>query len=219
MMLPLLCEAWVTNPIFGLEHEKRRRRAVLARSQTSRHSRRRLLTPAPICIHRLTAPLVGNVLPRTHGMNHTTFSFILSSAMLALLSGCAGFMPPAQVPMVVAPAWQAPLPHQGSVNALSDWWQRQGDALLDACHKRARPIIMTTLAMGAGMLPIAVGWGAADASFRSPMAVAVIGGLMTSTVLSLLVIPAVFTVVDDFGNWVKRLVFRNGAEIDGSPFK
>ncbi|MBP9906053.1 MAG: efflux RND transporter permease subunit [Rhodoferax sp.] len=85
------------------------------------------------------------------------------------------------------------------------------DALLDACHKRARPVIMTTLAMGAGMLPIAVGWGAADASFRSPMAVAVIGGLMTSTVLSLLVIPAVFTVVDDFGGWVRRLLGRSAA--------
>ncbi|HEY8906202.1 MAG TPA: efflux RND transporter permease subunit [Rhodoferax sp.] len=84
------------------------------------------------------------------------------------------------------------------------------DALLDACHKRARPIIMTTLAMGAGMLPIAVGWGAADSSFRSPMAVAVIGGLMTSTVLSLLVIPAVFTLVDDFGDWVKRRFGRGG---------
>jgi len=82
------------------------------------------------------------------------------------------------------------------------------DALLDACHKRARPIIMTTLAMGAGMLPIAAGWSSADASFRSPMAVAVIGGLMTSTVLSLLVIPAVFTVVDDFGDWVLRLFGR-----------
>jgi len=82
------------------------------------------------------------------------------------------------------------------------------DALLDACHKRARPIIMTTLAMGAGMMPIAVGWSNADASFRSPMAVAVIGGLMTSTVLSLLVIPAVFTVVDDFGDWVQRLFGR-----------
>jgi multidrug efflux pump subunit AcrB len=78
------------------------------------------------------------------------------------------------------------------------------DALLDACHKRARPIVMTTLAMGAGMLPIAAGWGSADASFRSPMAVAVIGGLMTSTVLSLLVIPSVFTLVDDFGQWVRR---------------
>ena len=78
------------------------------------------------------------------------------------------------------------------------------DALLDACHKRARPIIMTTLAMGAGMLPIAVGWGAADVSFRSPMAIAVIGGLLTSTVLSLLVIPVVFTYLDDLGQWTAR---------------
>ena len=78
------------------------------------------------------------------------------------------------------------------------------DALLDACHKRARPIIMTTLAMGAGMLPIAIGFGAADSSFRSPMAVAVIGGLITSTVLSLLVIPAFFTGMDDLGLWLRR---------------
>ena len=78
------------------------------------------------------------------------------------------------------------------------------DALLDACHKRARPIIMTTLAMGAGMLPIAFGFGAADSSFRSPMAVAVIGGLITSTVLSLLVVPAVFTYMDDLEHFIKR---------------
>lgn len=82
------------------------------------------------------------------------------------------------------------------------------DALMDACHKRARPIIMTTLAMGAGMLPIAVGWGAADSSFRSPMSVAVIGGLITSTVLSLLVIPAVFTLVDDLAQWSAKLLRR-----------
>jgi hypothetical protein len=56
------------------------------------------------------------------------------------------------------------------------------------------------------MVPLAVGWGAADSSFRSPMAVAVIGGLITSTVLSLLVIPAVFTLVDDVGQWFKRRV-------------
>jgi multidrug efflux pump subunit AcrB len=78
------------------------------------------------------------------------------------------------------------------------------DALLDACHKRARPIIMTTLAMGAGMMPIAIGLGAADTSFRSPMAIAVIGGLITSTFLSLLVIPAVFTYVDDMAQWFGR---------------
>jgi multidrug efflux pump subunit AcrB len=79
------------------------------------------------------------------------------------------------------------------------------EALMDACHKRARPIIMTTIAMGAGMVPIAVGWGAADSSFRSPMAVAVIGGLITSTLLSLLVIPAVFTFVDDIAAGMQRL--------------
>ena len=82
------------------------------------------------------------------------------------------------------------------------------DALLDACHKRARPIVMTTLAMGAGMVPLAVGWGAADSSFRSPMAVAVIGGLITSTLLSLLVIPSVFTLVDDIDHWLGKMLRR-----------
>jgi multidrug efflux pump subunit AcrB len=81
-------------------------------------------------------------------------------------------------------------------------------ALLDACHKRARPIIMTTIAMGAGMLPIALGFGAADPSFRSPMSIAVIGGLITSTVLSLLVVPVVFTYMDDFEQWARRTVWR-----------
>ena len=75
------------------------------------------------------------------------------------------------------------------------------EALLDACHKRARPIVMTTIAMGVGMLPIAIGLGSADSSFRSPMAVAVIGGLVTSTLLSLLVIPVVYTYLDDFKQW------------------
>ena len=78
------------------------------------------------------------------------------------------------------------------------------EALLDACHKRARPIIMTTIAMGAGMLPIAIGTGTSDPSFRSPMAVAVIGGLITSTFLSLLVIPPVFTLVDDIEHGLRR---------------
>jgi len=86
------------------------------------------------------------------------------------------------------------------------------DAILDACHKRARPIVMTTIAMGAGMLPIAIGWGAADGSFRSPMAVAVIGGLITSTFLSLLVIPAVFTIVDDVSLWFAGLFKRKPAD-------
>jgi multidrug efflux pump subunit AcrB len=82
------------------------------------------------------------------------------------------------------------------------------DALLDACHKRARPIVMTTIAMGAGMLPIAVGFGT-DPSFRAPMAIVVIGGLITSTFLSLLVIPVVFTYVDDLVQWTARMTRRS----------
>ena len=85
-------------------------------------------------------------------------------------------------------------------------------ALLDACHKRARPIIMTTIAMTAGMMPIALGLGS-DPSFRSPMSIAVIGGLMTSTMLSLLVIPAVFTYIDDLAVWLAR----RRAHLTGKP--
>ncbi|MES2298018.1 MAG: efflux RND transporter permease subunit [Pseudomonadota bacterium] len=81
------------------------------------------------------------------------------------------------------------------------------DALVDACHKRSRPIVMTTIAMGAGMLPLALGWGA-DPSFRAPMAITVLGGLITSTLLSLLVVPAVFTYVDDLSQWLGRRLRR-----------
>jgi multidrug efflux pump subunit AcrB len=83
--------------------------------------------------------------------------------------------------------------------------------VVDACHKRAQPIIMTTIAMGAGMMPIALGLGV-DPSFRAPMAVVVIGGLITSTFLSLLVIPVVFTFVDDLVRVSKRLFKRRAAE-------
>jgi HAE1 family hydrophobic/amphiphilic exporter-1 len=76
-------------------------------------------------------------------------------------------------------------------------------ALVDAARKRARPIVMTTVAMGAGMLPLALGIGA-DAEFRSSMAIAVIGGLLSSTALSLIYVPAVFTVMDDLDRWMRR---------------
>jgi len=75
------------------------------------------------------------------------------------------------------------------------------EAIVQAGHKRARPIVMTTVAMVAGMLPIALGWGG-DADFRSPMAIAVIGGLITSTLLTLVIVPAVFTLFDDIERWV-----------------
>ena len=77
-------------------------------------------------------------------------------------------------------------------------------ALIEAGHKRARPIVMTSVAMIAGMLPVAIGIGAADDSFQGQMAVAVIGGLITSTVLTLLLVPAGFTLMDDLERWATR---------------
>jgi multidrug efflux pump subunit AcrB len=75
------------------------------------------------------------------------------------------------------------------------------DAILEAAHKRAQPIIMTTVAMIAGMLPIAVGL-AGDSSWRGPMAVCVIGGLALSTLLTLVIVPAGFTLADDLEKWI-----------------
>jgi multidrug efflux pump subunit AcrB len=72
----------------------------------------------------------------------------------------------------------------------------RGEAILDAGAKRARPIIMTTIAMAAGMLPSAYGIGEGG-EFRSPMAIAVIGGLIVSTVLSLVFVPSFYIVMDD----------------------
>lgn len=88
--------------------------------------------------------------------------------------------------------------------------QSRLEAIMDAAHKRARPILMTTFAMGAGMVPIAMGIGA-DVEFRQPMAIAVVGGLISSTFLSLLFIPPIFTIVDDISGWGRRQLSRRFA--------
>jgi len=90
-------------------------------------------------------------------------------------------------------------------------------ALMESGHKRARPIVMTTVAMVAGMLPVALNLSG-DSAFRSPMATAVIGGLITSTALTLVVVPAVFTVIDDLERWIAprfgRLLSKDGGDPD-----
>lgn len=93
------------------------------------------------------------------------------------------------------------------------------EAMIDAGMKRARPIVMTTIAMAAGMMPSALAVGAGG-EFRSPMALAVIGGLIFSTILSLVFVPAMFMVMDDFGaliwRFAKRLIVHSeDAEMDG----
>jgi multidrug efflux pump subunit AcrB len=83
------------------------------------------------------------------------------------------------------------------------------DAVLDACRKRARPIVMTTMAMTAGMLPVALGLSSGS-GMRSSMGVVVIGGLLASTVLSLVVVPAVFTFIVDAKRILASTLQRGG---------
>jgi predicted RND superfamily exporter protein len=81
------------------------------------------------------------------------------------------------------------------------------EAMVEAGRKRARPIIMTSIAMSAGMLPSAMGVGEGG-SFRAPMAIAVIGGIIVSTVLSLVVVPAFFLILDDLSRLLSWLFGR-----------
>jgi HAE1 family hydrophobic/amphiphilic exporter-1 len=84
------------------------------------------------------------------------------------------------------------------------------EAVMDACRARARPIIMTSFAMGAGMLPAALAFGK-GAEFRQPMAIAVIGGLITTTLMSLVIVPAVYSLIGD----AEAAVFGLGRRRDG----
>jgi len=81
----------------------------------------------------------------------------------------------------------------------------KADAMIDAGHKRARPIVMTTIAMAAGMLPSALAIGTGG-EFRAPMAIAVIGGLLVSTLLSLLFVPSLFSVINSMKDRSRRML-------------
>lgn len=92
----------------------------------------------------------------------------------------------------------------------------RAEAIVDAGRKRARPIIMTTIAMVGGMLPSALALESGG-EFRAPMAIAVIGGLISSTVLSLLFVPAVFVMMDNVGGWIWRIFGRFVGKTDEPP--
>jgi multidrug efflux pump subunit AcrB len=79
------------------------------------------------------------------------------------------------------------------------------EAIIDAGRKRARPIVMTTIAMAAGMLPAALAFGDGG-EFRAPMAIAVIGGLIVSTMLSLVFVPAIYSIMETISKWVGKAV-------------
>lgn len=91
------------------------------------------------------------------------------------------------------------------------------DAIMDAGHKRAQPIVMTTVAMTAGMVPVALSLSG-DGAWRQPMGIVVIGGLVLSTLLTLLIVPAGFSLADSFekrvGPWLRArmLTYKPGDE-------
>ena len=93
-------------------------------------------------------------------------------------------------------------------------------AIIDAGHKRAQPIVMTTVAMVAGMVPVALSLSG-DGSFRAPMGVTVIGGLIVSTLLTLLIVPATFSLAVGFeervGPWLKRYLTNGGEDATALP--
>mgnify|MGYP000309525306 CR=1 FL=1 len=101
--------------------------------------------------------------------------------------------------------------------------QDKMDAIIDAGHKRAQPIVMTTFAMTAGMIPTALSGvlGSGDGAWRAPMGTMVIGGLVVSTLLTLLIVPAGFSLADGFekrvGPWLRDrlLSYRPGDDTDG----
>jgi multidrug efflux pump subunit AcrB len=132
----------------------------------------------------------------------------IGGAVLALLLANASFSMPATIGLLMLmgiTTKNSILLVDYAVVAMRERNMNEVDALLDSCRKRARPIVMTTLAMAAGMLPVALGLDA-DNSFRSPMGIVVIGGLMTSTVLSLVVVPVVFTYVLRAERFLGRLL-------------
>lgn len=100
-----------------------------------------------------------------------------------------------------------------AIMAQRDHGMNRLEAILDSCAKRARPIVMTSIAMSAGMLPVAMGW-AGDPSFRAPMGVAVLGGLIVSTVVSLFIVPVFYTLMDDMQLGVSK---RMGKMLGNKP--
>jgi hydrophobic/amphiphilic exporter-1 (mainly G- bacteria), HAE1 family len=83
------------------------------------------------------------------------------------------------------------------------------EALIQAGRVRLRPILMTTFALVAGMVPVALGSGEGG-DFRAPLGITVIGGVVTSTLLTLLVIPTVYEILADTRDWLAARFFRPG---------
>lgn len=147
----------------------------------------------------------------------TALPLSLAGAFLGLLVGGAELGLPAMIGLLMLMGLAAKnsiLLVEFAIEAERDGVS-QHEALVMACRERARPIVMTTFAMAAGMLPTALGIGEGS-EFRVPMALAVIGGLISSTLLSLVLVPVVYEFVEDAELWLtpklRRFITHNHVE-------
>ena len=158
------------------------------------------LSMAVIFLYIILASQFGNFLTPLAIMLSLPLSLVGVMGALAMARGSLNIMSMIGIIMLMGLVTKNAILLVDFVNQAREKGQKREEALVDAGELRLRPIIMTTLAMIFGMLPTALALGAGS-EFRAPMAHAVIGGLITSTLLTLIVVPVVYTYLDDFGAW------------------
>jgi HAE1 family hydrophobic/amphiphilic exporter-1 len=156
---------------------------------------------AVIFIYLILASLFGSFLQPLAIMLALPLSFIGVVLALLVTRGNMNVMTMIGIIMLMGLVTKNGILLVDFTNQLRTEGRERAAALLDAGRIRLRPIIMTTVAMIFGMIPLALAIGA-GAEARAPMARAVIGGLLTSTLLTLFVVPVMYTILDDAGSWV-----------------
>jgi hydrophobic/amphiphilic exporter-1 (mainly G- bacteria), HAE1 family len=165
------------------------------------------LTLAVVFVYLILASQFGSFLQPLAIMLSLPLSLVGVMLALMLTRGTFNIMSMIGVIMLMGLVTKNAILLVDFVNKARERGSDRRQALIDAGELRLRPIVMTTLAMIFGMLPTALALGAGS-EFRAPMAHAVIGGLITSTLLTLVVVPVVYTYLDDFGSWAGALVKR-----------
>ena len=161
------------------------------------------LTLAVILLYLILASQFGSFLKPLTIMFSLPLSLVGVMLALAMTRGSLNIMSMIGIIMLMGLVTKNAILVVDFVNKARERGVERTEALVDAGELRLRPIVMTTLAMIFGMLPTAIAIGA-GAEFRAPMARAVIGGLITSTLLTLVVVPVVYTGLDDFGAWCSK---------------
>ena len=165
------------------------------------------LALAVVFLYLILASQFGSFLKPFAIMLSLPLSLIGAFLALALTRGTLNIMSMIGIIMLMGLVTKNAILLVDFVNQARERGQDRESALVDAGELRLRPIVMTTLAMIFGMLPTALALGA-GAEFRAPMAHAVIGGLITSTLLTLVVVPVVYTFLDDLGVGATALIKR-----------